>query len=95
MLHSSAYVYVWTSRHALQCVAVCCSVLQCVECAAVCCSVLQCAAVCCNILKFYLKDTIIERHTSAYVYVSTSQSVLQCVAVCCSVFLFSLLGTRL
>jgi len=53
----------------LQCVAVCCSVLQCVavecmyllsvlQCVAVCCSVLQCVAVCC--------------------------SVLQCVAVCCS-----------
>jgi len=53
----------------LQCVAVCCSVLQCVvatfhgketnESVAVCCSVLQCVAVCC--------------------------SVLQCVAVCCRV----------
>ena len=56
----------------VRCVAVCCSVLQCVAvteesrafrlrlaCAAVCCGVLQCVAVCC--------------------------SVLQCVAVCCSV----------
>jgi len=57
----------------LQCVAVCCSVLQCADSVfvslafsvslvhqrvAVCCSVLQCVAVCC--------------------------SVLQCVAVCCS-----------
>ena len=37
-------------RSVLQCVAVCCSVLQCVavsgtQCAAVCCSVLQCVAV--------------------------------------------------
>jgi len=44
----------------LQCVAVCCSVLQCVivnlvtskidmlQCVAVCCSVLQCVAVCCS-----------------------------------------------
>jgi len=31
----------------LQCVAVCCSALQCV-CVVVCCSVLQCAAVCCS-----------------------------------------------
>jgi len=57
-------------RSALYCVAVCCSVLQCVavwlQCAAVCCSVfavccsvLQCAAVCC--------------------------SVLQCAAMCCNV----------
>jgi len=65
-----------TSHHSLcvlQCVAVCCSVLQCVGAQkraivwrenmpsffGVCCSVLQCVAVCC--------------------------SVLQCVAVCCSV----------
>jgi len=45
----------------LQCVAVCCSVLQCVakyradfggcvlQCVAVCCSVLQCVAVCCSV----------------------------------------------
>ena len=33
--------------HVLQCVVVCCSVLQCVQCGtAVCCSVLQCVAVC-------------------------------------------------
>jgi len=49
----------------LQCVAVCCSVLQCVDChnfhhvftgvpdlcVAVCCSVLQCVAVCCSVLQ--------------------------------------------
>jgi len=37
-----------TSCRVLQCVAVCCSVLQSV---AVCCSVLQCAAVCCSVLQ--------------------------------------------
>jgi len=36
----------------LQCVVVCCSVLQCVQCGtAVCCSVLQCVAVCCSVLQ--------------------------------------------
>jgi len=48
----------------LQCVAVCCSVLQCLnsqvkeargpvvlQCVAVCCSVLQCVAVCCSVLQ--------------------------------------------
>ena len=36
----------------LQCVAVCCSVLQCVlQRVAVCCSVLQCVAVCCSVLQ--------------------------------------------
>jgi len=33
------------------CVAVCCSVLQCVAGGAVCCSVLQCVAVCCSVLQ--------------------------------------------
>ena len=32
-------------QHAMQCVAVCCSVLQCDQSVAVCCSVLQCVAV--------------------------------------------------
>jgi len=57
------------------CVAVCCSVLQCVaiwhelcvlQRVAVCCSVLQCAAVCCSVLQ----------------YVAICCTVLQCVAVC-------------
>ena len=58
------------AQQQMQCVAVCCSVLQCAQLIsvclavcrqfiAVCCSVLQCVAMCC--------------------------SVLQCVAVCCSV----------
>jgi len=35
------------ARHIILCVAVCCSVLQCVAvCVAVCCSVLKCVAVC-------------------------------------------------
>ena len=57
----------------LQCVAVCCSVLQCVavllQCVAVCYSVLQCVAVRCSVLQC----------------VAVCYSVLQCVAVCCSV----------
>jgi len=51
------------------CVAVCCSVLQCV--AVCCCSVLQCCAVC--------NTRIRADNTSIQVH------VLQCVAVCCSV----------
>jgi len=60
----------------LQCVAVCCSVLQyaavccsVLQCAAVCCSVLQCTAVCCSVLQC----------------AAVCCSVLQCAAVCCSV----------
>ena len=52
----------------LQCIAVCC-VLQCLQCVAVCCSVLQCVAVCCSVLQC----------------VAVCCSALQCVAVCCSV----------
>jgi len=36
---------------ALQCVAVCCSVLHVLQCVAVCCSVLKCVAVCCSVLQ--------------------------------------------
>ena len=57
----------------LQCVAVCCSVVQCgavwcsvLQCVAVCCSVLQCGAVWCSVLQC----------------VAVCCSVLQCVAVC-------------
>jgi len=71
---------VWCS--VLQCVAVCCNVLQCEEerdvvvemygvvylCGVGCCSVLQSAVVCCSVLQ------------SAVVCCS----VMQCVAVCCS-----------
>jgi len=68
----------------LQCVAVCCSVLQCVAAPlvkalttvhvfarlpVVCCGVLQRVAVCCSVLQC----------------VAVCYSVLQCVAVCCSV----------
>ena len=62
---------------ASQCVAECCSVLQCVvgvavrcsalQCIAVCSSVFQCVAVCCSVLQC----------------VAVCCSVLQCVAVCC------------
>jgi len=69
----------------LQCVAVCCSVLQrfdmClfkVMCVAVRCSVLQCVAVCCSVS--------VEGKIAASVGSGVECcSVLQCVAVCCSV----------
>jgi len=63
----------------LRCVAVCCSVMQCVTArvvsavgdfvAQVCCGVLHCDAVCCGVLRC----------------VAVCCSVLQCEAVCCSV----------
>jgi len=64
----------------MQCVAVCCSVLQYVavslyieqtECVAACCSVLQRIAVCCSVLQC----------------VAVCCSVVQCVAMCCSLLL--------
>ena len=70
----------------LQCVAACCSVLQCVrqylksdptsmmQRDAVCCSVLQ---VCCSVLNNSSQQTPLMR-------CSVCGSVLQCVAVCCS-----------
>jgi len=71
----------------LQCVAVCCSVLQCVavwfEVDLMCCSsVLQCVAVCCSV--------VCGRSNSSPSFLNQSdlcivKSVLQCVAVCCSV----------
>ena len=80
----------------LQCVAVCCSVLQCVAkvmtcmeffhvyIRAVCCSVLQCVAVCCSVLKCVAvccKGN--DTHgVSSYIH---THCVLQCVAGCCSV----------
>ena len=56
----------------LQCVAVCCSVLQRV---AVCCSVLQCVAVCCSMLQ------CVAARCSVLQCVAVCRSVLQCVAV--------------
>jgi len=79
----------------LQCIAVCCSVLQCGPIVlislretcngkafgvAVCCSVLQCVAVCCNGL-ISLKETCFGKAFS----VAVCCSVLQCAAVCYSV----------
>ena len=60
----------------LQCVAVCCSMLQYV---AVCCSVLQCVAVRCSVLQ------CVAMCCSVLQCVAVCCSVLQCVAVCCSV----------
>ena len=65
----------------LQCVAVCCSVLQCsmLQYVAVCCSVeqlavLQCVAVCCSVLQ------CVAAFCSVLQYVPLHCSVLQCVA---------------
>jgi len=64
----------------LQCVAVCCCVLQRVQ---VCCSVLQCLTVCCSgsALLFSLPNCI---GSKISVLVAVCRSVLQCVVVCCS-----------
>jgi len=64
------------SSISVPCVAVCCSVLQCV--AAVCCSALQCVAVCVHQLAFDISSISVS-------CVAVCCSVLQCVAVCCSV----------
>ena len=70
-----------------QCVAVCCSVLQCVEkanvgrnvlqYAAVCCSVLQCVAVCFSVLQCVA-------YTHSYVYMCVCASVYICAYVTCT-----------
>ena len=68
----------------MHCVAVCCSVLQCVAgryivlpCVASCCSALQCAAVCCSVWQ------CVAGRCSVLQSVAVLCSVLQCVAVCC------------
>jgi len=85
----------------LQCVAVCCSMLQIprpqvccsvLQYVAVCCSVLQCVAVCCSVLQM---STEFEKSVSGggggkrklrgSKCVAVRCSALQCVAVCCSV----------
>jgi len=70
----------------LQCVAVCCSVLQravaCLDCppkVATDIIVLQCVAVCCSVLQ------CVSMHCSALQCVAVCCSVLPCVAVCCHV----------
>ena len=81
--------HVWCSRCSascktcmLQCVAMCCSVLQCVavcsagavprvlQCVVVCLNVLQCVTVCCSVFS--------RRSASCHTW------MMQCVAVCCS-----------
>ena len=49
LVNRNMSLFASTCAVTLQCVAMCCSVLQCA--AAVCCSVLQCVAVCCNVLQ--------------------------------------------
>jgi len=70
----------------LQCITVCCSVLQCVavyysvlQCIPVCCSVLQCVAV------YYSVLQCITVRRSVFQCVAVYSSVLQCITVCCSV----------
>jgi len=66
----------------LQCVAVCCIVLQNI---AVCCSVLQCVAVCCSVLQWVaVCCRVLQSVVLRWVAVRCSMS--QRIAVCCSVF---------
>jgi len=69
----------------LQCVTVCCSVLQLVAV----CSVLQCVAVCCSVLQcvavIQWSASMHEIIRIAHQVVAVCCSVLQCVAVYCSV----------
>jgi len=68
----------------LQCVAVCCSVLQRVAVyarrVAVCCSVMHCAPVCCSMCQVTRMETRYDTH-----YNQQHSYVLQRVAACCSV----------
>ena len=78
----------------LQCVAVCCNVLQLCHicdaaavyellCIAVCCSVLRCVAVCCRMLQFcHMCDAEV---VYELLCIAVCCVVLQCVALCCSV----------
>jgi len=89
------FLFTFMCVRALQCVAVCCGVLQCskncwslftcmcvcvLQCVAVCCSVLQCVAVCCSVLPCS-QITGLSLHTCLCVCCS----VLQRDAACCSV----------
>ena len=64
----------YTKAPMLQCVAVCCSVLQCVVLSSnihqhsVCCSVLQCVAVCCSVLCYLLTYTNILKEPYILMY---------------------------
>ena len=80
----------------LQCVAACCSVMQCVAASAmglslraVCCSVAQSGAVCkCDMCHFSGGIFLVAHQQLqrwSHHYVAVCCSVLQCVAVCCSV----------
>ena len=79
-------LYVAVCGNVLQCVAMCCSVLQSMRklvlkvdarCVAVCCGVLRCVAVCCRACA----NWFLRRMTGTIV----RGSVLQHVAMCCSV----------
>ena len=73
----------------MRCVAVCCSVLQCVACVAcvaVCCSVLKCVAVCYwGVSKTVFWSCNCVASCDVLQCVAVCYSALQCIAVCCSV----------
>jgi len=78
--------------HTWQCVAVCCSVMQCVAvplfwvlCHFTRGSMLQCVAVCCSVLQCLCCVYCATSHGVLDCFHSECCSVLQCVAVCCSV----------
>jgi len=70
----------------IQCVAVCCSVLQCVAYVAVCCSVLQRVAVYCSFDECNASAAAASSSSFNIINISDTMccSVLQCIAVCCS-----------
>jgi len=76
----------------LQCVAVCCSALQCIAAVAVTCSVSQCVALSCSVLLTFPDDILHDAVKnslcvccSVLQHVEERCSVLQCVAVRCNV----------
>ena len=82
------------SRGVLQCVAVCCSVLQCVagymtcytSCLVVCCSMLQCVAVCCSVLQCAAAYCSVLQCVAVFVFApnSCNRFTFPVVAVCCN-----------
>ena len=91
--HPPPYVYMYVRVYGYT---VCCSVLQCV---AVCCIVLQyvlqCVAECCSVLVFWAEILLqccqLDNHRPIYMYVcvyvyAVSYGVLQCVAMCWIVY---------
>ena len=83
-------VYLHMPGRVVQCIAVSCSVLQCVavflHCVAVCCSMLQRVPLCRNVLQCVaLSYSVMQFVANVLQYVAVCCSELQCMAVCCSV----------